>query len=138
MPVYGDGTQSRCFCHVKDVVRALCELMSRDDVSGQVFSVGSTEEISILDLAHRVRDAADSESEVSLVPYEEAYEPGFEDMPRRVPDLARIQRVLGWSPTRDLDEILGDVIKSERQSGLEISGAKLACQRTTIVADLSG
>jgi UDP-glucose 4-epimerase len=124
--VYGDGSQSRCFCHVKDVVRALCELMSREDVSGQVFNIGSTEEISIMDLAHRIREAADSESEVTLVPYDEAYEPGFEDMPRRVPDLSKIERVLGWRPTRTLDEILEDVIQSERQGGMEISAAELA------------
>lgn len=123
--VYGDGTQSRCFCHVKDVVGALCDLMGRDDLSGEVFNIGSTEEISILDLAHRVREATDSESEVSLVAYDDAYELGFEDMPRRVPDLSKIERVLGWNPTRDLDEILVDVIESERQGGLEISAADL-------------
>ena len=123
--VYGDGTQSRCFCHVKDVVRALTDLMSRDDVAGEVFNIGSTEEVSILDLGHRVRDAADSDSDVVLVPYDEAYEPGFEDMPRRVPDLSKIERVLGWSPTRTLDEILHDVIQSERQGGMEISAAEL-------------
>ncbi len=123
--VYGDGTQSRCFCHVSDVVRALCDLMSREDLAGEVFNVGSTEEISILDLGHRVREAADSESEVTLVPYDDAYEPGFEDMPRRVPDLSKIERVLGWSPTRNLDQILGDVIESERQGGLEIPAARL-------------
>ncbi len=123
--VYGDGTQRRCFCHVKDVVRALGDLMEREDVSGEVFNIGSTEEISILDLAHRVREAADSQSEVSLVPYDEAYEPGFEDMPRRIPDLSKIERVLGWSPTRDLDGILDDVMKSERQGGMEISGPEL-------------
>ena len=123
--VYGDGSQSRCFCHVKDVVRALCDLMSRDDTAGEVFNIGSIEEISILDLAHRVRAAASSESEVILVPYDEAYEPGFEDMPRRVPDLSKIERVLGWVPTRTLDEILEDVIQSERQGGMEISAAEL-------------
>jgi UDP-glucose 4-epimerase len=123
--VYGDGTQSRCFCHVKDVVRALCELISTEDVAGEVFNIGSTEEISILDLGHRVREAAGSDSEVSLVPYDDAYEPGFEDMPRRVPDLSKIERVLGWSPTRSLDQILDDVIESERQGGLEVAAARL-------------
>jgi UDP-glucose 4-epimerase len=123
--VYGDGTQRRCFCHVKDVVRALCDLMSRDDVYGEVFNIGSTEEISILDLSQRVRDAAESESQVSLVPYEEAYEPGFEDMPRRVPDLAKIERTLGWRPTRDLTAILADVIQSEREAGTEVSVAEI-------------
>jgi UDP-glucose 4-epimerase len=124
--VYGDGTQRRCFCHVKDVVRALADVMARDDAAGQVFNIGSTEEISILDLAHRVREAAESDSDVTLVPYDEAYEPGFEDMPRRVPDLSKIERVLGWAPTRGLDQILDDVIQSERQGGMEISAAELA------------
>jgi UDP-glucose 4-epimerase len=123
--VYGDGTQRRCFCHVKDVVRALCDLMSRDDLYGEVFNIGSTEEISILDLGQRVRDAADSQSEVSLVPYDEAYEPGFEDMPRRVPDLAKIERTLGWRPTVDLSAILADVIQSEREAGTEVSVAEI-------------
>src|SRR3954471_6004600 len=107
-------------------ILTLADLMVRDDVSGQVFNIGSSEEISILDLAHRVRDAAESDSEVMLVPYDEAYEPGFEDMPRRVPDLSKIGRVLGWAPTRSLDQILDDVIQSERQGGMEISAAELA------------
>lgn len=121
LTVYGDGTQQRCFCHVKDVVRALCDLMAREDLVGEVFNVGSTEEISILELAEQVRRAAGSESQIDLVPYEEAYEPGFEDMPRRVPDLAKIEGALGWRPTRDLAGILEDVIRSEREAGIEVS-----------------
>jgi len=124
--VYGDGSQRRCFCHVQDVVRALCDLMVRDDVFGQVFNIGSTEEISILDLAHRVREAADSDSPIEVVPYEEAYEPGFEDMPRRIPDISKVERTLGWRPTRDLDSILTDVVRSEREAGTEVSVAGTA------------
>jgi UDP-glucose 4-epimerase len=119
--VYGDGTQRRCFCHVKDVVRALADLLRREDLSGEVLNVGSTEEISILDLGHRVREALGSESEVVLVPYEKAYASGFEDLPRRIPDISKIERVLGWRPTRDLGEILDDVIRAEREAAVDVS-----------------
>jgi UDP-glucose 4-epimerase len=112
--VYGDGTQRRCFCHVKDVVSALADLMHRDDAYGEVFNVGSTEEISIVDLAHRVREAAGSDSEIVFVPYDEAYEEGFEDMRRRLPDIGKLQRLLGWQPTRGLSQILADVVEHER------------------------
>ena len=107
--VYGDGTQRRCFCHVHDVVRALAGLMGHEDAYGQVFNIGSTEEITIGDLAEEVRAACDSDSEIVLVPYDEAYEEGFEDMPRRVPDTGKIERLLDWRPTKRLPEILTDV-----------------------------
>jgi UDP-glucose 4-epimerase len=114
--VHGDGTQTRCFCHVNDVVRALIGLMQLgDDAYGEVFNIGSQEEISILGLADRVRELTGSESEIHLIPYEDAYEEGFEDMPRRYPDISKIAGVLGWSPTRTLDEILGDVIAFHQQ-----------------------
>jgi UDP-glucose 4-epimerase len=112
--VYGDGTQRRCFCHVKDVVCALADLMDRDDARGEVFNVGSTEEISIVELARRVREAAGSESEIIFIPYDEAYEEGFEDMHRRVPDTGKVHRLLGWQPMRGLSQILADVVKHER------------------------
>ncbi len=124
--VFGDGSQQRCFCHVKDTVRALSDLMVREDVHGEVFNIGGTEEISMLELADRVREAVGSESEIQLMPYEEAYEPGFEDMPRRIPDISKIGRTLGWQPTRDLAGILDDVIQSERGAGVEVSVAELA------------
>jgi UDP-glucose 4-epimerase len=109
--VYGDGTQTRCFCHVDDVVRALVGLMQLGEPAyGEVFNIGSQEELSMLSLAHRVLEMTGSESEVHLVPYDEAYEEGFEDMPRRYPDIAKIGGALNWSPTRTLDEILSDVI----------------------------
>ncbi len=112
--VHGDGRQRRCFCHVKDVVRAMADLMETDQAVGQVFNIGSTEEITILDLAHRVREACGSGSEIRLVPYEEAYEAGFEDMRRRIPDITKIEQLLGWLPTRTLDGVLEDVIESQR------------------------
>ncbi len=112
--VYGDGSQRRCFCHVLDVVGALADLMETDRHFGQVFNVGSTEEVSISELADRVRTLTDSSSQVITVPYEEAYEEGFEDMMRRIPDTTRIHEALGWSPTRDLTEILGDIVAHEK------------------------
>jgi nucleoside-diphosphate-sugar epimerase len=111
LTVFGDGTQTRCFCHVEDLVQALVGLMALGDAAhGEVFNIGSLEEISIFALAQRVRDLTGSDSEIVLVPYDEAYEAGFEDMPRRVPDLAKIEAALGWTPTRALDEILADVV----------------------------
>jgi UDP-glucose 4-epimerase len=112
--VHGDGQQRRCLCHVQDVVRALADLMETDEAVGEVFNIGSTDEITIMDLAERVRRACRSDSEIRLVPYEEAYEAGFEDMRRRVPDIAKIEELLGWRPMRDLDGILKDVIESQR------------------------
>jgi len=114
--VYGDGTQSRCFCHVHDVVTALADLMLTEEAYGRVFNIGSTDEITIADLAQAVRDAAGSSSEITLVPYDEAYEEGFEDMARRVPDISRITDLLGWAPSRTLEQILIDVVEHQRQA----------------------
>jgi len=115
--VFGDGTQQRCFCHVADVVQALADLMERDDVYGEVFNIGSDEEVSIRELADRVLVRTGSASDVHLVPYEDAYEAGFEDMVRRIPDVSKIGERLGWAPTRRLDEILDDVIEHQRGGG---------------------
>lgn len=108
--VFGSGEQRRCFCHVRDVVRALAEFVKRDDLYGEVFNIGSSEEISILELAVRVREATHSESDIVRIPYHEAYGEGFEDMRRRVPDTSKIEQALGWHPTACLDDILADVI----------------------------
>jgi UDP-glucose 4-epimerase len=110
--VFGDGEQRRCFCHVKDVVRALADLLERDDLFGEVFNIGSCEEVTIMELAERVKTLSGSESEILRIPYEEAYQEGFEDMLRRIPDISKIGRAIGWQGTRDLDEILGDVMAS--------------------------
>jgi UDP-glucose 4-epimerase len=112
--VYGDGSQRRCFCHVKDVVSALADLMLRSESTGEVFNIGSTEEVSIQALAERVRGAAGSDSEIVNVPYEDAYGEGFEDMKRRFPDTSKIAGLLGWAPTLTLDDILADVVESHR------------------------
>jgi UDP-glucose 4-epimerase len=110
--VYGDGTQTRCFCHVGDVVKALIELMALgEQAHGEVFNIGAQEEISMLSLADRVREMTGSDSPIHVIPYDEAYEAGFEDMPRRYPDIAKIESAIGWTPTRSLDEILTDVIE---------------------------
>jgi len=112
LTVFGDGRQTRCFCHVDDVVTALVDLMQLGDAAyGEVFNIGSQEEISMLGLADRVRELTDSGSEIVLVPYEEAYEAGFEDMPRRYPAIEKIEGAVGWIATRSLDEILGDVVR---------------------------
>jgi UDP-glucose 4-epimerase len=114
LTVYGTGRQQRCFCHVHDVVQALAEVMETEDAYGQVFNIGSTEEVSILELAERILERTDSESEIVMVPYEEAYEEGFEDMPRRIPDTSRIHELIGWEPTHSLDEIIDDVVRSRQ------------------------
>jgi UDP-glucose 4-epimerase len=109
--VFGDGKQARCFTHVADVVRALIGLLDNERCYGQVFNIGNNTEINIADLAKQVREMADSHSEIRYVPYEEAYEHGFEDMRRRVPDLAKIQSAIGWNATIPLSQILKDVIE---------------------------
>ena len=114
--VFGDGTQSRCFCHVHDVVGALAGLMERDDLYGEVFNIGSESEITIRALATRVRDLVGGDASISYVPYDEAYEEGFEDLQRRVPDITKIRSVLGWEPTKSLDEIVLDVKEQQLQS----------------------
>ncbi len=113
LTVFGPGTQRRCFCHVRDVVRGMADMMGRADLYGEVFNIGTTEEISILELAERVIGLVQASSEVVFVPYDEAYGEGFEDMCRRVPDTTKIEGALGWRPTAGLDEIITDVIHHE-------------------------
>ncbi|HRI53435.1 MAG TPA: GDP-mannose 4,6-dehydratase [Pseudomonadota bacterium] len=117
LTVFGDGTQSRCFTHVRDVVTALIALMQRPEAYGQVFNIGNTEEISISQLAEQVVRRTGTRSPITLIPYEKAYEPGFEDMPRRIPDVSKIQHLIGWQPTIGLGQILDDVIASFRETG---------------------
>jgi len=110
LTVYGDGKQSRCFGYVGDVIGALIGLMAPPDAVGQVFNIGSSQEITILELAERVRELTRSNSEIVFVPYDEAYEEGFEDMPRRVPDTSKVRDLVGFAPRMDLDGILKSVI----------------------------
>jgi UDP-glucose 4-epimerase len=109
--VFGDGTQTRCFCHVSDVVRAVVGLLDHPGAEGEVFNIGSTEEVTINELAQRVITATGSSSTVVRIPYEEAYAPGFEDMLRRVPDTEKIRSLTGWRPTHDLNSILHTVVE---------------------------
>ncbi len=116
LTVYGDGQQSRCFTYVQDVVQAILALADEPQALGQVFNIGSTEEVTIEQLARRTIALAGSNSEVVFVPYGEAYEEGFEDMRRRVPDIAKIKGLTGWQPTVDLDGILSRVIAHMRET----------------------
>jgi UDP-glucose 4-epimerase len=112
--VFGDGSQTRCFAHVKDVVAALAALIAVPTAYGRVYNVGSDAEISISDLAERVRSRVDPAIRIQRIPYETAYAPGFEDLARRVPSLSRIREAVGYSPARDIDRILDDVLEYER------------------------
>jgi UDP-glucose 4-epimerase len=112
--VYGDGSQTRCFCYVGEVVEALVALLEQPEAHGRVFNIGGTEEISVADLADRIVALADSDSKIRYVPYEDAYEAGFEDMQRRVPDTARAQQMIGFEPRKSLDDIIRSVIAEQR------------------------
>ena len=113
--VFGDGTQSRSFTYVSDVVDALIALASERRAVGEVFNVGNTGEISIAELATRVKTATCSDSPIQLVPYDQAYEAGFEDMPRRVPDISKLRALVGYEPKVELDEIIRRVIDYIRE-----------------------
>lgn len=110
LTVYADGSQTRCFCDVRDVVEALIGLALHPDATGRVFNVGSTEEISIIDLAKKIIELTETCSPIEFVPFDRAYAPGFEDMQRRVPDITRIRQLLDWQPSRSLDESLRTII----------------------------
>lgn len=114
LTVYGNGTQTRCFCFVGDVVSGMIRLMEHPEAYGKVFNLGGTEEISIADLAQKVIKMAGSSSKIRHVSYEEAYEEGFEDMQRRVPDIRRANRLVGFQPTVGLDQIIKLVIEEQR------------------------
>jgi UDP-glucose 4-epimerase len=123
LTVYGDGRQSRCFCHVSDVVACLLELLDRPKAVGQVFNVGSSDEITILDLARRIIERTNSGSSICFVPYEQAYKEGFDDMQRRVPDITKVRELTGWQPTHTLDQILDDVIADAQEEARSLATA---------------
>jgi len=114
LTVYGDGQQSRCFCNVRDTARAVVALGAEPRATGEIFNVGSNDEVTIFDLAQRILARTGSHSEIKLIPYDQAYAPGFEDMHRRVPDIRKIKAVIGWQPTVPLDETLDQVIAQFR------------------------
>lgn len=109
LSVYGTGNQSRCFCHVYDAVSAVLAIIDSDKAIGQVFNVGNDVEITIGELAKKVIDITKSHSSIEMIPYEDAYAPGFEDMQRRIPDISKIKSVIGWSPKLGLEEIIKDI-----------------------------
>ena len=116
LEIHGDGSQTRCFCHVQDTIRALAGLMDARDISGQIFNVGSTERVTINELAQRVLTLTGSSSTTVPVPYDEVYGQGIEDMLHRQPSIEKVNAAVGWSPSRSLDEILADVIAHIRRA----------------------
>ncbi len=114
LTVFGSGEQSRCFAHVSDVVESLARLIQTPDAVGQVFNIGSDQEVTINRLAEMVRDAAGSDSPIVHVPYSEAYPESFEDMHRRVPDVRKLERVIGYRPTTSLQRIIEDVVADQQ------------------------
>jgi UDP-glucose 4-epimerase len=116
LEIHGDGTQTRCFCHVQDTIRALRGLMEARSISGEIFNVGSTERVTIQELADRVRAVTRSSSDLSFVPYDEVYGLGIEDMLHRQPSIQKVSDAIGWTPARTLDDILRDVVAFTRTS----------------------
>jgi len=124
LTIYGDGTQSRCFCHVSDVVSALLGLLDEPQAVGGTFNVGSQEEISILGLAERIIERAGTGSSIELIPYDVAYPAGFEDMQRRVPSIDKIGALTGWHPTRTLDDILTETLaEAAAEHAADVAGS---------------
>jgi len=117
--VYGNGTQSRCFTHVLDTVHGILMVSDSDRAVGDVFNIGSTGEVPIIELARKVIEKVDGGSTIRLVPYGEAYEDGFEELGRRQPDTTRVERLTGWRPSRTLDDAIEDVIAYEQTRGAE-------------------
>ena len=112
--VFGTGKQSRCFCHVSDTVEGILQLIDTPDTEGEVFNIGSDREITMTELAEMVKRSIHSDSPIELIPYDEAYARGFEDMERRVPDASKIERWTGFKPKKTLDEIIADVVADRR------------------------
>ena len=109
LTIYGDGTQSRVFCHVDDAVQAIATIAASDTTIGEVFNVGGSGEVTIKDLAGKVISTTKSQSVVTYTPYSDAYPAGFEDIQRRVPDISKIKQAIGWAPTKDLERIIKDI-----------------------------
>ena len=131
--VYGNGKQSRAFTYVGDVVDGVIKLVMEPRAVGQVFNIGNSQEITIFELAQRIRSLTESQSDIVFVPYEEAYQAGFEDMPRRVPDLTKIRELIGYQPTMGLEEILQAVIAYERGQGRPWSAAANQAQAQPVL-----
>ena len=115
LSVYGSGEQIRCFCHISDAVRGLLLVMDSDKAVGEVFNIGNNQQISIIELAKKVIEITGSESTIEKIAYEKAYPEGFEDMQRRVPDISKMKKVLGWSPELNLDQTIKDIAAFNRK-----------------------
>jgi UDP-glucose 4-epimerase len=109
LTIYGDGTQSRVFCHVDDAVQAIASMAATDSTIGDVYNIGGTGEVTIKQLAEQVLSVTGSKSEITYTPYSEAYPAGFEDIQRRVPDISKVKGAIGWAPTKDLKQIISDI-----------------------------
>ncbi len=107
--IYGDGTQSRVFCHVSDAIQAIATMAATDSTIGDVYNVGGTGEVTIKQLAEQVLSVTGSKSEITYTPYSDAYPAGFEDVQRRVPDISKVKGAIGWAPTKDLKQIISDI-----------------------------
>lgn len=118
LTVHGDGRQTRCFCHVADVIEAILGLLDEPRAEGDVFNVGSMEEVTILDVAERIIDHTGSSSTIEFVPYEKAYEYGYEDMRRRIPDISKIKGITGWEPRLNLDVIVSELVDEAKAGRL--------------------
>jgi len=114
--VYGDGSQTRSFCHVKDVVTALHKLALTDKAVGQVFNIGNNEEISIKELAERVKKSSNSSSKIVFLPYHKAYGDGFDEIPRRIPDITKLRQMIGFTPKYSIHDIIIDTINYYREN----------------------
>jgi len=135
MTVYGDGTQTRCFTYITDAVEALIALAEHPETNGEVYNIGSVEEVSILSLAKKIKKLTDSQSKLVFVPYDQAYEHGFEDMMRRVPDLTKINRLIGYAPTTSLNQILLNTIRYHAQQLVTIQNGH---KRVVLAGHMAG
>jgi UDP-glucose 4-epimerase len=116
LEIHGDGKQTRSFCHVEDTTRALKALMDDRSINGEIYNVGSTDRITILELAERIKELTGSQSENVFVPYDQVYGQGIEDTLHREPAIEKIGNAIGWAPTRNLEDILRDVIEHSRHA----------------------
>ncbi|TML90044.1 MAG: NAD-dependent epimerase/dehydratase family protein [Actinobacteria bacterium] len=121
--IHGDGTQTRCFCHVQDTILALRDLMDLPRASGEIYNIGSQERIRILDLAERIKQATGSHSELAFIPYEEVYGQGIEDMLHRIPSIDKVRDAVGWRPSRTLGQVIDDVIEHVRSAPVLVDTA---------------
>jgi UDP-glucose 4-epimerase len=135
MTVHGDGSQTRCFTYISDAIAAVIALAEHPETNGEVYNVGSVEEVSILSLARKIRALTGSESKIVFVPYDQAYEQGFEDMMRRVPDLTKIQELIGYAPTTSLDEILLNTIRYHAQQLVTVQNGH---KKPAVVGHMAG